>query len=458
MRRAEEVPPSSRLSTWPHAAGVGLEADDLDFGAGGHLYATHLLHAFAARCPPPLADWAITSFTKPGDVVLDPMMGSGTTLVEACLLGRSAWGADIDPLARLMAKVKATPVDVGALDAAVKQVGERVDAGDLDADWRPQLDRVDYWFREDVAADLARLRQAIREVDAHPDVVDLLWVVFSSLIVGRTSVANARDLVHSRHHYRAWDEDPQVLKRFRRQVARARRLMSEYVDRLAKGSAAEPEVRIVGTDARNLSLPGGSVDLVFTSPPYCSALDYTRAHTFGIAWLADVLDVTTDDYRLLGREYVGTERAALRHATPAQPLPPPFGNGAIDEIILALKDDPKRAWIVYRYFADMVKVLAESARVTKADGHVVLVVCPSNIRKVGVPTHRILADLATAEPAFGSRLKLVALRERTIHDRRRVMPYLESAFGQRMRTEYVIVLRSCDPEQLPAGPAADAQT
>jgi len=31
--------------------------------------------------------------------------------------------------------------------------------------------------------------------------------------------------------------------------------------------------------------------------------------------------------------------------------------------------------------------------------------------------------------------------ERTIHDHRRVMPYLESAFGERMRTEYVLVLR-----------------
>lgn len=74
---------------------------DLDFGAGGHLYATHQLHAFAARCPAPVARWAIESYTKPGDVVLDPMVGSGTTLVEARLYGRHAWGCNIDPLARL---------------------------------------------------------------------------------------------------------------------------------------------------------------------------------------------------------------------------------------------------------------------------------------------------------------------------------------------------------------------
>jgi hypothetical protein len=49
----------------------------LDLSASGHLYATHGLHAFAARCPPPLARWAIETFTDRGDIVLDPMCGSG---------------------------------------------------------------------------------------------------------------------------------------------------------------------------------------------------------------------------------------------------------------------------------------------------------------------------------------------------------------------------------------------
>lgn len=46
---------------------------------------------------PNLAAHAISSYTAPGDVVFDPMCGSGTTLVEAMHLGRHGIGIDIEP-------------------------------------------------------------------------------------------------------------------------------------------------------------------------------------------------------------------------------------------------------------------------------------------------------------------------------------------------------------------------
>jgi hypothetical protein len=217
-------------------------------------------------------------------------------------------------------------------------------------------------------------------------------------------------------------------------------MMAEYKDRLTANGLLRPDVAMVGGDARSLGMEAGEADLVITSPPYCSALDYTRAHLFAVAWLADVLGTTVEQHRLLGRDYIGSEWASLAEATADRPTTAPLGVARVDEVVDDLGSEPRRGCVVHRYFREMRQVLAERARMTRPDGHMVLVVCPSNVRRVPAATHRLFTELANAAPS-DRRLNLVDCRERTIHDHRRLMPYLEAAFGQRMRTEYVLVLR-----------------
>ncbi len=69
---------------------------------------THTFYKYPARFSPLFARAAIEIFTSPGDVVLDPFMGGGTTLVEGCLAGRYVIGADINELAVFLAQVKTT--------------------------------------------------------------------------------------------------------------------------------------------------------------------------------------------------------------------------------------------------------------------------------------------------------------------------------------------------------------
>jgi hypothetical protein len=69
---------------------------------------THDFYKYPARFSPTFARAAIEVFTKPGDVVLDPHMGGGTTIVEARATGREAVGVDISPLAEFVTRVKST--------------------------------------------------------------------------------------------------------------------------------------------------------------------------------------------------------------------------------------------------------------------------------------------------------------------------------------------------------------
>jgi hypothetical protein len=81
---------------------------------------THGFYKYPARFSPVFARAAIKTFTKPGDLVLDPHVGGGTTLVEARAAGREAVGVDISTLAEFVSNVKCTVYseqELGTLEA-----------------------------------------------------------------------------------------------------------------------------------------------------------------------------------------------------------------------------------------------------------------------------------------------------------------------------------------------------
>src|SRR5437868_4682366 len=69
------------------------------------------LHEISYRAcfKPQLPRFFIERFTKPGDLVYDPFMGRGTTVVEAALLDRTPAGCDVNPLSAVIAAPRLSP-------------------------------------------------------------------------------------------------------------------------------------------------------------------------------------------------------------------------------------------------------------------------------------------------------------------------------------------------------------
>ena len=73
-------------------------------------YATHGFHKYPAKFIPQLAKRCIEENTKINEIVCDPFMGCGTTLIESLVSGRKTVGVDINPVAYLISKVKTNPI------------------------------------------------------------------------------------------------------------------------------------------------------------------------------------------------------------------------------------------------------------------------------------------------------------------------------------------------------------
>lgn len=69
---------------------------------------THNFYRYPARFSPKFVREVIELFSKPGDVILDPFLGGGTTLVEALASNRHSIGFDVSPIATFVSKAKTT--------------------------------------------------------------------------------------------------------------------------------------------------------------------------------------------------------------------------------------------------------------------------------------------------------------------------------------------------------------
>src|SRR4051795_10470984 len=73
----------------------------------GHSY--HPMCSYIASFPAALTHAFIARYSRPGDVVVDPFSGRGTTPLQACAEGRIGAGNDLNPLAHLLTAAKVDP-------------------------------------------------------------------------------------------------------------------------------------------------------------------------------------------------------------------------------------------------------------------------------------------------------------------------------------------------------------
>ncbi len=95
---------------------------------------THSFYNYPARFSPKFARAMIEHFTMPGDIIMDPFMGGGTSIVEALATGRSAVGVDLNELSYFIAKVKTTVIPENDREIFIKQANHIIQTANIRKD------------------------------------------------------------------------------------------------------------------------------------------------------------------------------------------------------------------------------------------------------------------------------------------------------------------------------------
>jgi DNA modification methylase len=243
---------------------------------------THGFHSWPARFHPLLVRRLLDDAT-PGTTLLDPFVGSGTTLIEGAVRGLRGVGSDVNPLAVELTRLKATPFSAerrAALLQAARRAAEQsivrvkdrartAESGERFDDpkqYAPHVFRELVGLREEIAREPPPLRRP------------LLLVLSSILIkVSRTPSETAYGSLERT----VGKTLPTRL--FLRRAEELDRQLADFAARVAPGTSP-PDVRVA--DARKLQhVPASSVARIITSPPYLGTYDYALQHERRLGWL-----------------------------------------------------------------------------------------------------------------------------------------------------------------------------
>lgn len=154
---------------------------------------SHGIHKYPAKFFPELPRWLVQKYSKSGDLILDPFMGSATTNIECLLNDRNSVGVDVDPFARFLAKVKTTSLNEAELNETNQILLEKIVSFQpilIRNEQIPSFPYRDNWFQSEILKELTYIKQVIDNLQVSQDLKNFYKVCFSSII---RNVSNADD-------------------------------------------------------------------------------------------------------------------------------------------------------------------------------------------------------------------------------------------------------------------------
>lgn len=345
---------------------------------------THCFHPYPAMMIPQVAGRIIEEFGRKAKILFDPYCGTGTSLVEANLRGIKAIGTDINPLARLIAKVKTTIIPLETLDFYLNDFNNFIFSLKLSKTkiepTIPHFKNIDYWFKKETQYWLAVIKEYIEKIE-EKDIQDFFKVAFSEVIREVSLTRNGEFKLHRMNKREIETFNPDVFSKMIEKLIRNRNGMAEYIKiKESKVESLIYDFNTVFQIPENI-IPPESIDLVITSPPYGDSrttVAYGQFSRLSNQWLG--LEVCNEvDKRCMG----GVRKKEVKS----------FDFKPLDEVISEIaRIDKNRMYDVVSFYIDYEKSINNIAKVVKKGGIVAYVVGNRKVKGLEIPNDRITKE------------------------------------------------------------------
>lgn len=256
----------------------------------------HSLHWFPGNFIPQIPSYLIQLLSKAGDLVFDPFCGSGTTGIEAVLLGRRVLLADINRASLQVTNGKLAALSAHSFAPELQRLvldltWEELRSHEVSESGMGMARALQDWFESDT---LAQLRYLWSKVISTTTLArQLLELVFADTLFACAAPGTRTSSGQQRRHHWGWIADnvvpPVPLWKNAIRLFRIRLERALEVVRLREINRPLQALVFRG-DARSSPIASESVDLIVTSPPYLGMIDYALANRLTYLWMGwDVL-------------------------------------------------------------------------------------------------------------------------------------------------------------------------
>ncbi len=349
--------------------------------------------------------------TVKGDDVLDPFSGSGTTVLTACRMGKTAIGLDVMPVGNIAADAMSTVSN----DLGVKEI---TDAAKMILYNKTQSKPFQHVaitrmaFPQSTETTLSRARGAI---DTIKDKTVRKVMNFACMSI-------LEDISYTRKdgQFLRWDHRSgrNVSKKLNKGVLPSfREAFSQKIDDIVSDApllkskecvGSRPIIKTVSCLEALREMPDDSIDVVITSPPYANRYDYTRTYALELAYLGyDQSKFSTLRQSMLTSTVENRPKTGVmadvygKSMLVDEAYHMADNNKVLQNVLRNLRqhandlNNPNIIRLVENYFAEMAIIISELGRIVRRGGGNVFMV-NDNVRYNGVivPVDIILSEFA----------------------------------------------------------------